>query len=134
MLLTHLELHNFLAYGAHTPISLEGIRLACLSGPNGAGKTSLLDAVTWSLWGRARAFSDNEFIDVGQTEMAVTIDFQQAGVPYRVIRKRITKGVAAVHSIYSYSTTINGKPKPANRYATPKTELSNCCISITKRS
>ncbi len=92
MLLTHLELHNFLAYGAHTPISLEGIRLACLSGPNGAGKTSLLDAVTWSLWGRARARSDDELIHVGQLEMAVTIDFQQASVPYRVIRKRTSKG------------------------------------------
>ena len=32
----------------------EGIHLACLTGHNGAGKSSLLDAMTWVLWGKAR--------------------------------------------------------------------------------
>ncbi len=88
MLLTRLELRNFLAYRAPAPIDFSGIGLACLSGPNGAGKSSLLDAVTWALWGNARAHSDDELIRIGQTEMMVALDFEQGGAIYRVIRKR----------------------------------------------
>lgn len=92
MLLTRLELRNFLAYRAPEPINLTGIGLACLSGPNGAGKSSLLDAVTWALWGKARAHSDDELIRIGQTEMMVALDFEQGDTLYRVIRTRSSKG------------------------------------------
>jgi exonuclease SbcC len=89
MLLTRIELLNFLAYQRPRPIDLEGLGLACLSGPNGAGKSSLLDAVTWALWGRARAkTSDDELIYAGQQEMRVVVDFLQDGRRYRVERQR----------------------------------------------
>ncbi len=55
MLPLRLELRNFLPYRAPAPLELGGLRLACLSGVNGAGKSALLDAITWALWGRARA-------------------------------------------------------------------------------
>ncbi len=71
MLPVRLELRNFLAYRAPAPLSFEGLSLACLSGPNGAGKSSLLDAMTWAIWGRARGKTDDEMIHMGQEEMHV---------------------------------------------------------------
>src|SRR5258708_37611191 len=77
MLPVRLELRNFLAYRAPAPLSFEGLSLACLSGPNGAGKSSLLDAMTWAIWGRARGKTDDEMIHMGQEEMHVIFDFRQ---------------------------------------------------------
>src|ERR1700690_3264562 len=87
MLLTGLRVENFLAYRAATELSLAGVELACLSGPNGAGKSSLLDAVTWGLWGEARAKTDDELLHTGQNKMSVTVRFEQDNVAYEVTRK-----------------------------------------------
>src|SRR6266852_2168934 len=92
MLPIRLELHNFLAYRDLAPINFDGIRLACLSGPNGAGKSSLLDAMTWALWGHARARGDDDLIHMGQEEMSVIFEFEQDGVRYRVQRERNRNG------------------------------------------
>ena len=88
MIPVRLELKNFLAYRSPDPVRFEGIQLACLTGPNGAGKSSLLDAITWALWGRARAKRDDDMIYLNQNDMHVQLDFEQEGTIYRVIRKR----------------------------------------------
>ena len=69
-------------------LDFQGIHLAVLTGENGAGKSSLLDAITWTLWGKARAKRDDELIYLGQTEMEVEYTFDLGGNVYRVIRKR----------------------------------------------
>lgn len=92
MIPTRLELRNFLAYRAPEPIVFEGIELACLSGANGVGKSSLLDAITWALWGKARARRDDDLIHLGQNDMQVAIDFEQEGLRYRVLRRRSRVG------------------------------------------
>ena len=88
MIPVRLELYNFLPYRNPDPLFFEGIHLACLTGSNGAGKTSLLDAITWVLWGRARARRDDDLVHLGQSEMYVQLDFEQEGVIYRVHRRR----------------------------------------------
>lgn len=88
MLPLRLEIKNFLAYQSPDPLILEDLHLACLTGENGAGKSSLLDAMTWALWGRARTRSDDELIHLGQEEMMVTLDFMQDGQRFRVTRRR----------------------------------------------
>ena len=92
MLPTRLEMRNFLAYRAPQPISFDGVDLACLSGDNGVGKSSILDAITWALWGRARAKRDQELIHLGQDDMQVQLDFVQDGARYRVSRRRARAG------------------------------------------
>jgi exonuclease SbcC len=91
MLPIRLEIKNFLAYCSPEPLRFEGIHLACLTGPNGAGKSSLLDAITWALWGKARARRDEELVHLGQNDMYVQLDFEQEGMVYRVIRRRTRK-------------------------------------------
>lgn len=88
MIPIRLEMKNFLPYRAPDPVYFEGVHLACLTGANGAGKSSLLDAITWALWGKARARRDDDLIHLGQSEMYIQLDFEQEGNNYRVIRRR----------------------------------------------
>src|SRR3989304_4401499 len=88
MIPVEIELHNFLAYRSPPPLLLEGIHVACLAGPNGAGKSSLLDALTWALWKKARAKGpDDLLVHQGQSEMRVVVTFDQEGRRYRVQRQ-----------------------------------------------
>jgi DNA repair protein SbcC/Rad50 len=88
MIPVRLEMRNFLPYRVHDPLKFEGIHLACLTGSNGAGKSSILDAMTWALWGSARTKRDEDLIHQGQDDMHVQLDFEQEGILYRIIRRR----------------------------------------------
>lgn len=94
MIPVRLQLKNFLPYrGSLPPFTFEGIHLACISGDNGAGKTSIIDAMTWALWGksrlRSRSTTDEDLITQGESETEVSFDFRAGdGQVYRVIRRR----------------------------------------------
>jgi exonuclease SbcC len=83
-----LALHNFMPYRDPAPLDFSGIHIACLAGDNGAGKSALLDAITWALWGKARARRDDELIHQGTTDMSVEFTFALSGNTYRVVRQR----------------------------------------------
>ena len=88
MIPSKLFLRNFMCYRDNvSPLHLDGIHLACLCGDNGNGKSALIDAITWALWGKSRAKSDDELIHLGQREMEVEFDFRVGKDEYRVIRK-----------------------------------------------
>jgi exonuclease SbcC len=88
MIPLRLTVKNFMCYRDEVPIlDLEPIHVACLCGANGHGKTALLDAMTWALWGSARARTQEELVHQGQTDMAVELDFSARGQRYRVSRR-----------------------------------------------
>ena len=88
MIPVKLALRNFMCYRDNVPpLLFDGIHTACICGDNGNGKSALIDAVTWALWGRTRAKSDDDLIHLGQTEMEVEFDFAVGQQPYRIIRK-----------------------------------------------
>ncbi|MBI2863961.1 MAG: SMC family ATPase [Chloroflexi bacterium] len=90
MIPIRLGLRNFMCYGENLPpLVFEGIHLACLSGDNGHGKSAILDAMTWALWGKARAKADDDLIHLGRSEMEVDFEFSLSDVHYRVVRKRL---------------------------------------------
>ncbi|GAB4446357.1 MAG: hypothetical protein Kow0031_29020 [Anaerolineae bacterium] len=91
MIPLELKLRNFMAY-RDTSLSFNGIHLAALTGHNGAGKSSLLDAITWAIWGKARARRDDELIRLGQSEMEVELTFGLSDNVYRIVRKRESSG------------------------------------------
>ena len=100
MIPVRIELRNFMSYGEGvTPLDFTGMHLACLSGDNGHGKSALLDAITWALWGEARASAD-ELIRLGADEMRVIFDFQLGDDLYRVIRSRGKRASANLWEIY----------------------------------
>jgi len=92
MIPVKLSLSNFLCYRECPPLDLSGIHVACLSGDNGHGKSALLDAMTWALWGKARASTEDELVHMGQTEAQVDFEFAVDGTRYRVFRKRKRAG------------------------------------------
>ena len=97
MIPRYLHMRNFMCYrGDENELDFSGIHLACLAGENGHGKSSILDAMTWALWGKSRARRDDELITQGETEMEVQLDFQLAGNTYRVVRKRSRQGRSAL--------------------------------------
>jgi len=88
MIPVRLVMRNFMCYREPPPLHFGNMHLACLSGDNGNGKSALIDAMTWALWGKARANSDDDLISMGQTEMEVEFDFAIGEQVYRIIRKR----------------------------------------------
>lgn len=88
-----LRMRNFMCYSEDVPpLDLSDIHVACLVGDNGHGKSAILDAMTWALWGKARARSPDELIHQGKTEMEVELEFLIADNRYRIIRKRDKRG------------------------------------------
>ena len=87
-----LRLANFMCYREEQSLDFSGIHLACLTGDNGHGKSALLDAITWALWGRARARRDDELIALGENEVWVELEFGLGPQRYRVWRQRSKKG------------------------------------------
>ncbi len=82
-----LRLKNFLSY-QQLALDFSGLHVACICGANGAGKSSLLEAITWAIWGASRAASEDDVIHVGSKETQVDFTFIAAGEIYRVIRTR----------------------------------------------
>jgi len=100
MIPVRLELRNFMSYGDQvTPLDFNGMHIACLSGDNGNGKSALLDAITWALWGEARASAD-ELVRLGADEMSVIFDFQLGDDLYRVIRNRSKRASGNSWEVY----------------------------------
>ncbi|HTE86261.1 MAG TPA: AAA family ATPase, partial [Dehalococcoidia bacterium] len=121
MLPGRLTLRNFLCYRdppeTGPTIDFTGIQVACLIGENGNGKSALLDAITWSLWGQARARTDDELIHLGRTEMEVEFEFLGGDQRYRVIRKRkrgTQRSAGSTTLEFHISTGEAWKPLTAN--------------------
>jgi exonuclease SbcC len=81
----HLKLSGFLSYCDPVELDFTGFDLACISGSNGSGKSSLLDAMTWALFGQARK-RDESVINLQAKAAEVSFTFAYETNVYRVIR------------------------------------------------
>lgn len=84
-----LRMRNFLSYADETFDF--NFTLGVLIGATGSGKSSLLDAVTWAIWGRART-SPKGLSRYGQTPTEVDLLFEADSRVYAVSRKWTTGG------------------------------------------
>jgi exonuclease SbcC len=92
MIPVQLTLKNFLSYRDAT-LDFRGLHTACICGANGAGKSSLLEAITWAIWGESRATSEDDAIHTGSKEVRVDFIFKTSQQQtYRVIRTRARGG------------------------------------------
>ena len=80
-----LSISGFLSYRDPVEIDFRGFDLACIAGANGAGKSSILDAITWVLFGQARK-RDESLINTQSEAAEVTLVFAYEGNLYRVMR------------------------------------------------
>jgi exonuclease SbcC len=87
MIPLQLTLSGFLSYRDRVELDFRGFDLACIAGSNGAGKSSLLDAITWSLFGQARK-RDDSLINSKEEMAEVSLIFSYEGNTYRVLRTK----------------------------------------------
>ena len=82
-----LRISGFLSYRDPVELDFNSFELACISGHNGAGKSSLLDALTWVLFGEARG-KGMDVINLHQDIKAaeVSLDFEYEGNIFHVQR------------------------------------------------
>ena len=94
-----LEIKNVTAFRAEQTIEFEGLDLFAISGQTGAGKSSILDAMTYALFGRVERIGKQgmqQLISQGQPSMAVVLEFAVDGSRYRIGRRTSAKGVTQV--------------------------------------
>jgi DNA repair protein SbcC/Rad50 len=86
-----LSLKNFLSY-SEASLDFTGLHTACICGANGAGKSSLLEGITWAIWGKCRATSEDDAISNGAMDVRVDFTFELHGEICRTIRTRQRDG------------------------------------------
>ncbi|WP_027461308.1 AAA family ATPase [Deinococcus murrayi] len=86
-----LELQGFTAFRQHTALDFSDLDLFALVGPTGSGKSSLLDAMTFALYGttpRLGATGLDALISQGERGLSVSLTFEAGGETYRVARSK----------------------------------------------
>ncbi len=87
MIPQQLSLKNFLSYREMT-LDFRGLHTACICGANGAGKSSLLEAITWVIWGRSRAEIEDDILHTGTSHGRVDFQFISHQQTYKIVRSR----------------------------------------------
>jgi exonuclease SbcC len=118
MIPVKLSLSGFLSYRQPVEIDFTGFDLACISGSNGAGKSSILDAITWALFGQARK-RDDALINKHSETAEVVFTFIYEGNTYKVQRAK-SEGKATLLEFHILSR--NGKWKPLTERSLRGTE------------
>jgi exonuclease SbcC len=119
MIPVRLAVSGFLSYLDPIVVDFSQLDLACISGENGAGKSSLLDAITWGLFGQARK-RDDSIINTRATTAEVVIDFIYEGNLYRIQRSK-TRDKPTILEFFIQST--DGSWKPLTEKSLRETEI-----------
>jgi DNA repair protein SbcC/Rad50 len=109
MIPIHLSLAGFLSYHQRVEIDFSSFSLACIAGPNGAGKSSLLDALTWVLFGQARK-RDDSLINAQSEAAEVTLVFSYENNIYQVQRTKVREKPAMLEFYIQQSAGNGAEP------------------------
>ncbi len=110
-----LELEGFTAYRELTLCDFEGVDLFVLTGPTGSGKSSLIDALTFALYGSVSRYGNpnlvHPVISQGKLEARVRFDFSVEGQEYtavRIVRRTRTGATTKEARLESRGKTLAG--------------------------
>ncbi|MEM7334140.1 MAG: SMC family ATPase [Chloroflexota bacterium] len=131
MIPLELEISNFLSYRETAVLDFRGVHLACISGANGAGKSSILDAITWTLFGQSRSKSDDDLVNrtaVSNDEWAeVTLMFELEETIYRISRRRRARKSTTLE-LQIATELENGRPVDWKTLSEPKIKETQAVI------
>lgn len=93
-----LRLKGFTAFREEQSVDFEGVEIFAIAGPTGSGKSSLLDAMTYALYGEIDrvGIQCGQLISQGLPRMAVTLDFRVGIEEYRITRSTQRSGPSSV--------------------------------------
>ena len=89
-----LQIKGFTSFRDEQRVDFDGLDLFAIAGPTGSGKSSMLDAMTYALFGYVDRVGRqcSQLISQGQPRMAVTLEFAVGKERLRVTRTTPAKG------------------------------------------
>ena len=84
-MITSVKLDNFLSH-RHTELTFDN-GVTVFIGGNGAGKSSIIDAMTFALFGETTRGKNEEIIRDGGNQAATQIYFEVNGKKYQAVKK-----------------------------------------------
>ena len=102
-MITSVELGDFLSH-SETKLDFDN-GVTVFVGQNGAGKSSIIDAITFALFGKHTRKSSKGLIKRGSTQGFSKVEFVINGTPYQAVRKIDSKGTLAA----KFSKQIEGE-------------------------
>ena len=89
-----LQIKGFTSFRDEQRVDFDGLDLFAIAGPTGSGKSSMLDAMTYALFGYVERVGRqcSQLISQGQPRMAVTLEFAVGEESYRVTRTTPARG------------------------------------------
>jgi len=103
-----LSLSGFLSYLDPVEIDFSAFELACIAGANGSGKSSILDGITWALFGKARQGGE-AIINTQSDQADVIFIFSYEGNIYRIHRTN-PRGKGSLLEFHLQTTPEEWKP------------------------
>jgi DNA repair protein SbcC/Rad50 len=93
-----LQIKGFTSFRDEQRVDFDGLDLFAISGPTGSGKSSMLDAITYALFGYVERVGRqcSQLISQGQPRMAVTLEFAVGQERFRVTRTTPAKGATKI--------------------------------------
>lgn len=86
-----IEMTGFAAFAQHTVVDLSDVTLAAIVGPTGAGKSTIIDAITFALYGSVARYDHagtvTPAICQASHEAKVLVEFEARGVRYTAARR-----------------------------------------------
>jgi exonuclease SbcC len=95
---TKLSIQGLTAYHQPVEVDFSDLDLFAITGDTGSGKSSLVDAISFALFGQAPRVNRNvrELISQGEERLKVSLEFRSNGDLYRIHRSTARKGQAPV--------------------------------------
>ncbi len=110
-----LELEGFGSFRDRTVVDFEGAELFVLSGPTGSGKSTIIDGITFALYGAVPRYQKSNLvrpaISNGKEEARVRLDFEVGGEEYtavRVVRRTATGASTREARLVQGETVLGG--------------------------
>jgi exonuclease SbcC len=93
-----LRLEGFTCYRQPTDISFDGLDLFAITGPTGSGKSSIVDGISYALYGRVPRLGREvkSLISLGNDRLQADFQFAVNGDRYRIVRSTGRKGTPHV--------------------------------------
>ena len=93
-----LEVKGFTAFRDSQSVDFGDLDLFAIAGPTGSGKSSILDAMTYALYGYVERVGKqcSRLISQGQPRMAVTLEFAVGDRRFRVTRSTPARGATRI--------------------------------------
>ena len=108
----NLRMKGFGAFREDTEVDFTDVELAALVGPTGSGKSTIIDGLTFALFGSVARYDDSRVvapvINQLDTEARVALDFEVGGEPYTAVRvvRRTTDGATTKEARLEKGETI----------------------------